>query len=102
MIDDLMRDRSPRRRPTSRAANSKTAKTTTLGGCLQYHSAGLGRHSHRYARVCARCRCYYSAMFVQIVVKDTIKILPSQFGKDYATALIDQIHTKYSNKVRCA
>ena len=39
-------------------------------------------------------------MFVQILVKDTIKVLPAHFGKKYTDALIEAIHAKYANKVR--
>jgi DNA-directed RNA polymerase subunit E'/Rpb7 len=39
-------------------------------------------------------------MFVQILVKDTIKVLPAHFGKKYTDALVEAIHAKYANKVR--
>ena len=38
-------------------------------------------------------------MFVQVVIKDTIKIPPNEFGKPHHAALLDEIHSKYANKV---
>jgi DNA-directed RNA polymerase subunit E'/Rpb7 len=38
-------------------------------------------------------------MFVLVQIRDTIKVPPCHFGKDPLTALTDEIHKKYSNRV---
>ncbi|EFC50311.1 predicted protein [Naegleria gruberi] len=38
-------------------------------------------------------------MFVTVVIKDTLIIKPERFKKDIVTAVEDEIHMKYSNKI---